>query len=94
MNRFSYYITSHFIPSNKDYNFYRNPHSMYQTYPMSRRGPEYTPLSKKSFFFFFLEKEDIELYYFKKKLNEVFFIKKKKKKMIMQESYNLANTTF
>ena len=33
MNMFSYYITTHFISSNKDYNFYRNPHSMYRTYP-------------------------------------------------------------
>ena len=27
MNRFNYYITTHFILSNKDYNFYRNSHS-------------------------------------------------------------------
>ena len=33
MNMFSYYITTHFITSNKDYNFYCNPHSVYQTYP-------------------------------------------------------------
>ena len=33
MNMFSYYITTHFITSNKDYNFRRNSHSMYQTYP-------------------------------------------------------------
>ena len=33
MNRFSYYITTHFIPSNKDYNSCCNPHSVYQTYP-------------------------------------------------------------
>ena len=33
MNRFSYYITTHFIPSNKNYNSCHNPHSMYQTYP-------------------------------------------------------------
>ena len=33
MNMFSYYITTHFIPSNKDYNSYYNSHSMYQTYP-------------------------------------------------------------
>ena len=33
MNTFSYSITIHFILSNKDYNFYRNPHSVYQTYP-------------------------------------------------------------
>ena len=32
-NRFSYYITTHFIPSNKDYNSYRNSHSVYQMYP-------------------------------------------------------------
>ena len=37
MNRFSYYIITHFIPSNKDYNSYRNPHLMYQTYPKSKR---------------------------------------------------------
>ena len=29
----SYYITTRFITSNKDYNSYRNPHSVYQTYP-------------------------------------------------------------
>ena len=28
----SYYITTHFITSNKDYNFCRCPHSVYQTY--------------------------------------------------------------
>ena len=33
MNMFSYYITTHFITSNKDYNSYRNLHSVYQTYP-------------------------------------------------------------
>ena len=32
---FSYYITTHFIPSNKNYNFCRNPHLVYQTYPYS-----------------------------------------------------------
>ena len=32
MNMFSYYITTHFISSNKDYNSYRNPHSVYQMY--------------------------------------------------------------
>ena len=36
MNMFSYYITTHFITSNKDYNFCRNPHSVYQTYPKKR----------------------------------------------------------
>ena len=29
MNMFSYYITTHFIPSNKDYNSGRNSHSVY-----------------------------------------------------------------
>ena len=33
MNMFSYYITTHFITSNKDYNSYHNPHSVYQMYP-------------------------------------------------------------
>ena len=33
MNMFSYYITTHFIPSNKDYNSCCNLHSVYQTYP-------------------------------------------------------------
>ena len=33
MNKFSYYITTHFITSNKDYNSYCNPYSVYQTYP-------------------------------------------------------------
>ena len=32
MNMFSYYITIHFITSNKDYNSYCNLHSVYQTY--------------------------------------------------------------
>ena len=32
MNMFSYYITTHFITSNKYYNSYHNPHSVYQTY--------------------------------------------------------------
>ena len=32
INRFSYYITTHFIPSNKDYNSCRNLHLVYQTY--------------------------------------------------------------
>ena len=33
MNMFSYYITTHFIPSNICYNSYRNLHLVYQTYP-------------------------------------------------------------
>ena len=33
MNKFSYYITTHFITSNKNYNFCRNSHSVYQIYP-------------------------------------------------------------
>ena len=32
INRFSYYITTHFITSNKDYNFCHNSHSVYQIY--------------------------------------------------------------
>ena len=32
MNMFSYYITTFFITSNKDYNSCRNLHSVYQTY--------------------------------------------------------------
>ena len=32
---FSYYITTHFITNNKDYNSYRNPHSVYQMCPKS-----------------------------------------------------------
>ena len=36
MNMFSYYITTHFITSNKDYNSCRNPHSVYQTYPKNQ----------------------------------------------------------
>ena len=31
--KLSYYITTHFIINNKDYNSYRNPYSIYQTYP-------------------------------------------------------------
>ena len=30
MNMLNYSITTHFIPSKKDYHFYRNPHLMYQ----------------------------------------------------------------
>ena len=33
MNKFSYYITTHFIPSNKDYHSYHDSHLVYQTYP-------------------------------------------------------------
>ena len=33
MSRLSYSITTHFIPSNKDYNSYCNLHVMYQTCP-------------------------------------------------------------
>ena len=33
MNRFNYYITTHFITNNKDYNSCRNSHLVYQTYP-------------------------------------------------------------
>ena len=36
MNMFSYYITTHFITSNKDYNSCRNSHSVYQMYPYCR----------------------------------------------------------
>ena len=32
MNMFSYYITTYFITSNKDYNSYHNFHLVYQTY--------------------------------------------------------------
>ena len=32
MNMFSYYITTYFITSNKDYNSCRNSHLVYQTY--------------------------------------------------------------
>ena len=32
MNMFSYYITTHFITSNKDYNSCRNLHLVYQMY--------------------------------------------------------------
>ena len=31
MNKFNYYITTHFIPNNKDYISYCNSHSVYQT---------------------------------------------------------------
>ena len=33
MNMFNYYITTHFITSNRDYNSCRNLHSVYQTHP-------------------------------------------------------------
>ena len=33
MNMFSYYITTHFITSNKGYNSCCNLYSVYQTYP-------------------------------------------------------------
>ena len=37
MNRFSYSITTPFIPDNKDYHSYCNPHLVYQTYPKSAK---------------------------------------------------------
>ena len=33
MNRFSYSITTHFIPNNKDYHSCCNLHLVYETYP-------------------------------------------------------------
>ena len=33
MNKFSYFITTHFILSNKDYHFNRNHHLVYEMYP-------------------------------------------------------------
>ena len=40
MNRFSYYITTHFITSYKDYNSYCNFHLVDQTYPNYKQlGP-------------------------------------------------------
>ena len=36
MNKFSYSITTHFIPGNKDYHSCCNPHSVYQTYPKEK----------------------------------------------------------
>ena len=41
MNRFSYYITTHFIISNKDYNSCCNPHSVYQAYPKCFQHKEF-----------------------------------------------------
>ena len=38
INKFNYYITTHFITSNKDYNSYCNPYSVYQTYPKVDRS--------------------------------------------------------
>ena len=53
MNRFSYYITTQFIPRNKYYNSYHNPNLVYQMYPkmnnlvkpFTRQNP---PLSKQA----------------------------------------------
>ena len=39
MNKFIYYIKTHFIPSNKYYNSYRTLHLVYQTYPKSCKSP-------------------------------------------------------
>ena len=47
MNMFSYYITTHFIHSNKDYNSYCNSYSVYQTYP------KFSSIIRVVFFFFF-----------------------------------------
>ena len=41
MNRFSYYITTHFIPSNKDYNFCCNFNLVYQMYRKRFADGEY-----------------------------------------------------
>ena len=47
MNRFSYYITTYFIPNNKNYKSCRNPHSVYQTYPYKLLSLHLTsPMSK------------------------------------------------
>ena len=54
MNRFSYYITTHFIPSNKDYNSYCNSHSVYQTYPKYFKSWKRISKIKPDLFFFFL----------------------------------------
>ena len=40
MNKFSYYIKTHFIPSNKYYNSYRTLHLVYQTYLKSCKSLE------------------------------------------------------
>ena len=37
MNRFNYSITTPFIPGNKYYHSYCNPHLVYQTYPKSAK---------------------------------------------------------
>ena len=58
MNMFSYYITTHFITSNKDYNSYRNPHSVYQTCPKSNA-------TNTNYFTTFLQTADVVLVFSK-----------------------------
>ena len=47
MNKFSYYITTNFIPSNKNYNSCCNSYLVYQTYlKCSKKLKKYSILAK------------------------------------------------
>ena len=48
MNIFSYYITTHFITRNKDYNSCCNLHLVYQTYPKCMRSQTSLDLTEDS----------------------------------------------
>ena len=54
---FSYYITTHFITSNKDYNFCCNLHSVYQTYPKNYYVWFILCVAQSTKFFFFFKKQ-------------------------------------
>ena len=74
INKFSYFIITHFIASNKYYHSCHNPHSLYQTYPYFVKmfnfnlNNTFKFVSKKSllltvaliFFFFYLNSNIIE----------------------------------
>ena len=75
MNIFSYYITTHFISSNKDYNSYCNPHSIYQTFRNFTCEQFWWWLADSSwsslFFFSFFFFDKVVFIYQKKKKNSL-----------------------
>ena len=54
MNTFSYSITTHFILSNKNYNFYYNSHSVYQTCPYKKEELMHMTDLIPQFIYFFI----------------------------------------
>ena len=67
MNRFNYYITTHFILNNKDYNFYHNFYLMYQMYPKTiiyiwKKGGKEKRKKKNTLFFPLFEKGNQKKY--------------------------------